>query len=163
MAGGRVPGGGNQTVTGRPFHWLPAALRIILGAVFLYAGSLKIADPATFAGSIAAYRILPVFGNYLVAAILPWMELLCGLLLIVNYRVRAAALLVLCMNIVFVFALASAIARGLDIDCGCFRRGDAGASPLAALLRDLVLIAGNIFLLRLSLRQPPPQHRKRTG
>lgn len=124
-------------------------LRIVLGGVFLYAGGLKIADPAAFAGNIAAYRLLPPFGNYLVAATLPWVELLCGLLIILGYRVRAGATLVLIMNLVFVAALASAIIRGLDIDCGCFRQGGPKTTPWAALLRDLALIAGNLVILRL--------------
>ena len=69
-------------------------VRIVLGGVFLYAGFAKITDPTAFAGSIAAYRILPYFGNYLVAAVLPWVEVLCGLLLIVDYRTRGAAAIV---------------------------------------------------------------------
>lgn len=148
MAGGRVPGGRGEAVrdaAGKRFSWV---LRIVLGGVFLYAGVLKIADPAAFAGNIAAYKLLPTFGNYLVAAILPWVELLCGLLLVAGYRVRAAATLVLIMNLVFVAALTSAIVRGLDIDCGCFRQNGPRTTPWAALLRDLALIAGNLILLR---------------
>ena len=129
------------------------ALRIVLGGIFLYAGGLKTADPATFAGSVAAYNLLPTFGNYLVAATLPWVELLCGILLVVGYRVRAAALIVLLMNMVFVIALASAIIRGLDIDCGCFRQGGPKTTPWAALLRDLALIAGNLVLIRFDARE----------
>ena len=64
--------------------YLALALRIVLGGVFLYAGGLKIADPAAFAGSVAAYKLLPTFGNYLVAATLPWVEVLCGLLLVIG-------------------------------------------------------------------------------
>ncbi|HLO25457.1 MAG TPA: MauE/DoxX family redox-associated membrane protein, partial [Geobacteraceae bacterium] len=52
-------------------------IRLVLGGVFLYAGFTKIADPAAFAGDIAAYRVLPYFGNYLAAAILPWLEAIC--------------------------------------------------------------------------------------
>ncbi len=129
------------------------ALRIGLGGVFLSAGSLKIADPAAFAGSVAAYKLLPTFGNYLVAVILPWVELLCGLLLVIGFRDRAAACLVLIMNIVFAVALFSAIIRGFVIDCGCFRQGGPKTSPWMALLRDLALIAGTIVLLRLDGRQ----------
>lgn len=134
-----------RDAAGKRFSW---GLRVVLGGVFLYAGGLKIADPVAFAGNIAAYKLLPTFGNYLVAAILPWVELLCGLLLVAGYRVRAAATLVLIMNLIFVAALTSAIVRGLDIDCGCFRQNGPRTTPWAALLRDLALIAGNLILLR---------------
>ena len=137
--------------------YLALALRIVLGGVFLYAGGLKIADPAAFAGSVAAYKLLPTFGNYLVAATLPWVEVLCGLLLVTGYRVRAGATLILLMNLVFAVALSSAIVRGLDIDCGCFRQGGPKTSPWIALLRDLAFIAGTVVLLwQDTCRAKPP-------
>ena len=143
-----------MTETARKF--LALALRIVLGGVFLYAGGLKIADPAAFAGSVAAFKILPTFGNYLVAAVLPWMEVLCGLLLVIGVRNRPAATLILLMNLVFAVAIASAIIRGLDIDCGCFRQGGPKTSPWIALLRDLALIAGTVILLRLDNHRTEP-------
>lgn len=127
--------------------YLTVALRIVLGGVFLYAGGLKITDPSAFAGSVAAYKLLPTFGNYLVAATLPWVEVLCGVLLISGYRLRAGAILILLMNLVFAVALTSAIVRGLDIDCGCFKQGGPKTSPWFALLRDLAFIAGTVVLL----------------
>ncbi len=128
-------------------------LRMILGGLFIYAGWLKIADPALFAGNIAGYKLLPPFGNYLVAATLPWVEFICGLLLVMNIRLQAGATLVLLMNAIFIIALASAIIRGLDIDCGCFRQGGAKTTPWNALLRDVALMAGTLALLRLELRK----------
>ncbi len=132
---------------------LTVALRVVLGGIFLYAGGMKIADPVTFAGNVAAYKLLPTFGNYLVATTLPWVELLCGLLLVTGCRLRAATLIGLLMYLLFVVALTSAIVRGLDIDCGCFRQGGPKSSPWVALLRDLPLIAGMLLLLRLDGRR----------
>jgi uncharacterized membrane protein YphA (DoxX/SURF4 family) len=123
-------------------------VRIALGVVFLYAGIIKIADPAAFAGSVAAYQIMPYALNYLVAAVLPWVEALCGLLLVIGYRVRAASAIIIAMNLVFIVALGSTIARGLDIDCGCFRQGGEKTSAWVAILRDLVFLAGAILVAR---------------
>lgn len=122
------------------FKHLIAVGRIVLGAVFVYAGIVKAADTTAFAGSIAAYRILPYFGNYLLASVLPWLEIICGVILIVGWRIRSAAIVVAILNILFIVALLSASARGLDIDCGCFRPGSK-TPPLEALLRDLVFLA----------------------
>src|SRR5690242_10825222 len=110
-------------------EYLPLAVRLALGGVFVYAGVLKIADPVAFAGSIAAYKIVPYFASYLAAAILPWVEVISGALLIAGVRVRSGALVIALLNVVFMLALGSAIARGLDIDCGCFRQGGAKTSP----------------------------------
>jgi len=134
-------------------NYLPAAVRIALGAVFIYAALLKIADPVAFAGSVAAYRILPYFGSYLIAAALPFVELTCGVLLVLGYRVRSGALIIGALNLVFIVALGSAIARGLDIDCGCFKQGGEKTTPWMALARDLVFLAMTWFVLKVEARR----------
>ena len=127
------------------FHLI---IRLVLGGVFLYAGFVKIADPTAFAGDIAVYRVLPYFGNYLAAAILPWLEALCGLLLIVGFRTRGAAAVILVLTSIFMAALVSTIVRGLDIDCGCFRQGGEKTSAWTALGRDALLLAAAFMVLR---------------
>ncbi len=129
--------------------------RLVLGGVFLYAGFTKIGDPTAFAGAIATYRILPYFGNYLVAAILPWIEALCGLLLIVDYRTKAAASCVAILNLIFMAALVSTILRKLDIDCGCFSKTGEKTSALTALIRDVVLFAMALYVAR-GKKHPSP-------
>jgi len=127
---------------------LPLVVRIALGGIFIYAGLLKIADPVGFAGSIAAYKIVPYFGSYLFAAVLPWVEVIAGALLIAGVRMKSGAILVALLNVVFMVALASAIARGLDIDCGCFKQGGAKTSPWLALARDAVFLVMACYLLK---------------
>ena len=122
--------------------------RILLGAFFLYAGFLKIEDASSFAGKVAAYEILPYQWNYVVAATLPWIEVACGVLLLVNRRVRPAALVVGTMNMVFIVALVSVLLRGLDIDCGCFGP-HLKSSPLQALLRNVLFLAMAHFVFHL--------------
>lgn len=147
MARRRLSYGNGGAMNGSTRH-LPAVVRVVLGGIFVYAAILKIADPVAFAGSVAAYRILPYFASYLAAAVLPFLELICGLLLLSGYRVRAGALIVAGMNLIFIAALASAIVRGLDIDCGCFKQGGAKTSPWLALGRDLVFLAMTLFVLK---------------
>ena len=115
--------------------------RLGLAGVFIYAGVVKAHDAVAFAGQIANYQLLPYAWNYLVAAILPYIELLCGMLLLINRRVRPSVLVLFVLNLVFIAALVSAIVRGLDIDCGCFKPDAADpTSPLAALWRDVGLL-----------------------
>ena len=129
-------------------QYLPAAVRITLGMIFIYAAVLKIADPVAFAGSVAAYKILPYFANYAAAAVLPFLELVCGLLLVCGYRVKGAAIIIAGMNVVFMIALSSAIVRGLDIDCGCFKQGGEKTSPWIALARDAIFLAMTFVVLK---------------
>jgi len=123
--------------------------RLGLGAAFLYAGILKAADLHAFAGAVAGYRLLPYSVNYLVAAALPWVEMLAGGLLLANRHVRAAALVLGALTGLFVAVLASAVVRGLDVECGCFGAATA-TSPWGALIRDGVLLvaAHLVFHLR---------------
>ena len=138
---------------------LHVAVRVALGLVFVYAGVLKIIDPVAFAGSVAAYKILPYGLNYLVAAILPWVEVVCGTLLIAGYRVRASACIIIAMNLVFMIALASTIVRGLNIDCGCFGAGKtsklvARDVGLKAIVEDVVWLGMALFVYFRKKRKP---------
>lgn len=137
--------------------------RLVLGGLFIYAGAIKISDPIAFAGSIAGYRLLPYAATYVVASVLPWMEILCGLLLMTGVMVRASLFLLFMLNTVFIAALTSAAVRGLSIDCGCFKTGQGETSPMEALGRDVVIAAALVFLLwatqpvqAASSQEPPP-------
>ncbi len=134
--------------------------RLLLAGVFLYAGYLKGSDPVAFAGQVAAYQVLPYAFNYLVAAMLPFVELLCGVFLLLNQRVRPALLVLFGLNSVFMIALVSLLLRGLDIDCGCFHPAGeegTGTSPQMALLRDLGLMVAIFvaWVFRVQLTREP--------
>lgn len=122
--------------------------RLLLGAIFCVAGILKINDIPAFAGQIARYELLPYQWNYLAAATLPYIEVIAGLLLICNRRVRAASLTIGGMLIFFIIVLLAVLARGLDIDCGCFGPS-MQSSPQQALLRNVLLLALAHFVFHL--------------
>ena len=131
--------------------------RLGLAGLFLYAGAVKSADINGFAGQIAGYQILPYALNYLVAATLPYVEFLAGLLLLLNLRVRPALVVVGTMLLVFMVALTSVVVRGLEIDCGCFSPAEGGAvSAQVALLRDVGMMGLVVvcWWLRGRLQQP---------
>jgi uncharacterized membrane protein YphA (DoxX/SURF4 family) len=128
--------------------------RLFLGGLFLYAGLVKAADVTAFARDVANYKILPYVWNYLAAATLPYIEFLAGLLLVANRRVRPAALVTGGLTAVFMLVLVSVIARGLDIDCGCFRSGG-HTTATQALWRDAGLLLLSIATYRLRGRFAP--------
>ena len=77
----------------------------------------------------------------LVAATLPYVEFLAGVLLLLNVRVRPALVAIGGMTLIFMVALLSVLVRGLDIDCGCFDpAGGQDVSAGVALLRDIGLL-----------------------
>ena len=126
--------------------------RLALGSIFLYAGGIKSLHVLDFARDVANYQLLPYAWNYLAAATLPYVEMIAGLLLIFNRKVQPAALLLAILMLVFIAALASVVARGMDIDCGCFNPGQGHTSAGIALLRDVGILLLAILTLRLHER-----------
>ena len=116
--------------------------RLVLGGVFIYASLDKIAHPAEFAKAIGNYHVLPFGLENLLALFLPWLELLTGILLIVGIMVDGATILIISMNIVFIFAISQALARGISIECGCFSVSTEGGSNIGfqTILRDFVYL-----------------------
>ena len=101
-------------------EYLALVIRLYIGSIFIYASMSKITDPAVFAENIAAYRIMPYWGLNLTAIILPWLELICGFLLVIGLRTRATALILAGMLSIFTAFVIINIFRGSDISCGCF-------------------------------------------
>ena len=123
-------------------------LRLVLGGVFIYASVYKVAEPQEFARSIYNYRMLPEAVINLMAIIMPWLELLCGILIIIGGFVRGSAALIGLMLLVFIIAISSALARGLDISCGCFKVGDGGRLVgLKTLIEDILMVIAVAVIL----------------
>jgi putative oxidoreductase len=136
-----------------PGHtWLALPARLYLGWVFILASAYKIAHPGSFALDIATYDILPLPLVNPMAIVLPWVEIAVGIMLVVGFRVRGASIAVTGMMIVFIVALLLALAKGLNMSCGCFAsQGAVENDPMSYLtvLRDVawLLLAAYIVLV----------------
>lgn len=124
-------------------------VRVYLGGVFLHASLHKIQEPYEFALSVATYQILPLGLVNLFAIVLPWLELVTGLLLIAGAWTKENALLILGMMILFTTSLGIALARGYQMSCGCFASQEAAEQiGTGTLVRDLfwILLAAYVLL-----------------
>lgn len=110
-------------VRGEPFNWrlvVERALAVLAGAVFVYAGVLKMRDPLQFANDVSNYHIIPWPVGVRLAFYLPWLEILCGLSLIFH-RVFAGALAISgVLMLTFIGATVWARIQGINVACGCF-------------------------------------------
>jgi putative oxidoreductase len=121
--------------------------RIGVGGVFIWAGLLKILGPLEFAQNIANYRVFSRDLSFLIALVLPWVEVLCGILVILGVFRSGSSLLLSGLLGVFLVLITVTIFRGLDVDCGCF--GSIGRHvDYRLLLTDIVLLylTLNIFI-----------------
>lgn len=131
--------------------------RILLGAVFVYASWDKILDPDAFAEIIANYQIVSPRTGHLTALFLPYLELVCGICLVINRLPRGSALLVAGMMVVFMAALGYNIYRGIDVNCGCFTLTEgATGSMWLYLVRDILFLAMAVGVMLYRKPAQPP-------
>ncbi len=121
-------------------RWLSLLCRLAVGGVFIWASLDKLAHPAEFAKAIHHYRLVPYALLHPLALLLPAVEMVAGLALVAGWRRRGAALLCLGMLAVFMIAIGAALARGLDISCGCFNTDGGHGVGMDLFWRDLLLL-----------------------
>lgn len=123
--------------------------RWVLGLVFLVGGGTKVAHPTAFFADLLGYRVaLPEMALRLVALWLPWLEVVAGVGLLLNFWSETVRPLIALLCLVFVVMLGQAVFRGLDLNCGCF--GTAGQGwferPDVAFVRAALLLAAALFV-----------------
>ena len=123
-------------------NYMVLAISLAIAAVFIYAGIDKVRDPLQFADNINAFAILPAVFINLMALGLPPFEIGCGLLLLGPDQARRSARGRRHHPDVS-HALASALLRGLTLDCGCFGIGAPSRPRMwLELGLDIVLFCG---------------------
>jgi uncharacterized membrane protein YphA (DoxX/SURF4 family) len=121
--------------------------RVFIGLLFIISSLDKIVDPAAFARAVSNYGLLPAFVPPVIATILPWTELLCGLCVLFGFMLRGSSLLLGTMLAVFTLAVISALLRGMDISCGCFTQDPAaGHIGWMKVLQNSTLFVLTVFL-----------------
>ncbi len=100
------------------FAW--RIMDLVVGGVFIYAGVVKAFQPVRFASDIDNYKILPWTISVGLAFYLPWLEILCGLALILRRLYLGGLSILTALVLIFSGVTIAAKVRGLDITCGCF-------------------------------------------
>lgn len=128
---------------------------ILIGALFIYAGIVKVIDPVEFARDIDNYKMLPWRVSVWLALFLPWLEIFSGLALITRVLYRGSVFLVTVLMTLFIVASIVAKARGLDVSCGCFGHASKYLNFSWHLALDFVLLIGLVMLWRQSAARKP--------
>jgi putative oxidoreductase len=147
-------GVGRWTLDVRRFLSFRPAWRIldfIIGAIFIYAGVIKALDPVRFANDIDNYKTIPWFIGVRLAFYLPWLEIFCGVALILRFLYRGGLSILTSLTGIFIAATVAAKVRGLDITCGCFGHASQHWSFSQHLALDLAIFGA---LLTLYFSQP---------
>src|SRR2546429_8318636 len=140
-----------QPLATRRFVW--RIVDVIVAGIFIYAGAIKVLDPVQFASDIDNYKILPWPISVALAFYLPWLEIFCGLALVVRLFYRGALSILTALVVIFLVATIAAKVRGLDITCGCFGHASQNWSFPAHLALDLGILSALAALCYCSVAQ----------
>lgn len=125
-----------------------AFTRIYLALILIISGLDKINDLNSFAQSIENYKIIPVYAINIIAIIIPWLEVVGGGLLFFGLYIRENSTLILSLLIIFTMAIISAIARDLDIECGCQGTFDGQKVGFLKIVENIALMIVAILSIR---------------
>jgi uncharacterized membrane protein YphA (DoxX/SURF4 family) len=128
------------------WRWAGLVARLVVGGVWIVAGWLKLPDPAESVRAVRAYDLLPEAVVPTVGHGLPILEIVVGVLLVLGAGTRVAAGLSFVMQVAFIIGIASAWARGLQIECGCFGGGGTAANASDKYPWDIARDAGLAIL-----------------
>lgn len=130
------------------------AARVVVAATFVVAAIPKADDLVGFGEDIRNYQAFPDWSLYALAAIVPMVELV-GAAAVLSGRdrwVRAGGVVLGLLTVAFIALIGSVIARGIDLDCGCFgKEAEAKAVGWPTLWRDVALL-GAIAVAMLPVR-----------
>ncbi|MGE5621043.1 MAG: MauE/DoxX family redox-associated membrane protein [archaeon] len=121
--------------------------RLILGAVFIFAGMEKISEPAAFAKAIYDYKLFPEEAINFFAVGIPWIEVVAGLLLVFGILVKENAVILNSLLLMFIILVMISISRGLNIECGCFGTASGSRVGWQKIFENLGLMALGIYIM----------------
>lgn len=131
-------------------------LRIILGGLFIYASLDSLWRPALFARAIYNYHLLPELLLHPAAILIPWVEMITGIMLIANIFPRTSAAIQVVLLVLFTIAVSIAVARGLDINCGCFSLDENGTRTTVWKIAENVLLIALASVVWYNARSTAP-------
>ncbi|MFD3683423.1 MauE/DoxX family redox-associated membrane protein [Nocardiopsis sp. NPDC058631] len=124
--------------------WLTLACRVGLAAVLVFAAVSKF-PPALSVQAVEAYDLFPDEIAMLIGYTLPLFELALAVLLLAGLATRYVGAVSAILMVLFIAGIVSAMARGLNIDCGCFGGGgqvDPGETTYGlSIARDIAFAA----------------------
>lgn len=132
-------------------HHVQLLLRLTLGGLLCLAAVTKLTDRDAFKTAVSEYRVLPAALERPFAAVLPFIELALGTLLLAGLGTVVAAAVAIPVFLSFSIAIGVNMLRGRNLDCHCF--GSVQSEPIGwpAVIRSSALaIAALIVALSAS-------------
>jgi len=125
-----------------------ALFRLAVGTTLVIASLGKISSGSVFIEEVKDYHLLPDALAQVFGTALPWVEIIVGSLLILGLITTFAAGVGALASLSLVIANAVVLARGLNLECGCF--GDVATLQTreAIIIDSIMLIMCLLILVR---------------
>ena len=148
--------------------------RILLGGIFIYAGCSKIflpnrfywplamlkfsvsANLSNFGFQVQSYKMLSAAGVQFVSHVLPFAEVLLGLLLLIGWRLRLWAAVASLFLLMFLSVVTRAYVLHMDINCGCFATPE--PVSLKKIFEDVAMVAFAILMTVFAFQEARKPH-----
>lgn len=128
------------TFLGGPLDEVAVTFRFALGTIFLISGIAKLPNLHRFEEAVTRYRVLPAVFTRAVVLVIPPAEAVAGILLLTGLELRATAVGVALLLVVFSTAILVNLLRGRRVSCGCFGTLSQREISWLAVLRNIALI-----------------------
>ena len=131
-------------------------LKYLVGSIFIFSGAIKINDPVGTQIKLEEYfsifsteftSTFEIFIPYalVISVFLCTLEIIIGVALIINYRIRLISKILLSLIVFFTFLTFYSAFFNKVTDCGCF--GDAiKLTPWQSFYKDLILLSFSIII-----------------
>lgn len=115
-------------------------LRFGLALLFVWTGLLKLQAQDATQMAVFQYQLVSWDAAEVLAILIPMLELSAAFGLLIPPLRLGGISLCIALLLVFCGALVSALARNLDISCGCFGTTDAHVPAVRRLIEDVLLL-----------------------
>ncbi len=124
--------------------------RVVLGFIFLLAGSGKLLSSNTLEDAIHQYQILPKYVVRAAARFLPFIECISGTFILLGVILPLVSGVLMLMLVIFTIAIGINLRRGRIFSCHCFGNSASTIGP-AMVVRNILLIGIACFVLSQSI------------
>lgn len=109
------------------------------GIVYIFAGVGKLFARNNFLTTVQALPFLPIASASITAKILPWLEMLLGILLLIGAFTKHTAWISLILLLTFSLIATIAVIKGMHISCSCFGAASNETLSLKTVARNSLL------------------------
>ncbi|ODA39478.1 putative methylamine utilization protein MauE [Desulfosporosinus sp. BG] len=124
-------------------------LKLLFAGIYILAGGSKVLNLYLFKATILAYySFLPESLALMIAIVFPWLEILAGLSLVLNWKTKHSSGFLFLLSLFFFIQIILNYSNILPYGCGCFGFGGPEKISLYHVFRDvsIMFLAGFVCL-----------------